>query len=242
MNTGSFRFCLIFFTLITSAVLAANTDKTLISWVKISNKHARAGSIITIQDGEKFDGIIFAERAAGRWMAGSEYFSRTEKNQNGNPVEKANRNALVQMAIVYKGDQVSIYRNGKAYVSYKAKNIDLLTSKENFVVFGLRHVGGNGSIVGSIEDARIYNRALSVKEINSLEPNKESSIRPYAWWDFEGNIPVERTGRYPFNNLENGGKLEDAQRMAGHSSAKTTKLYDRRDDTIKLDEVEKISC
>ena len=43
------------------------------------------------------------------------------------------------------------------------------------------------------------------------------------------------------NFLENGGKLEDAQRMAGHSSAKTTKLYDRRDDAIKLDEVEKIS-
>lgn len=43
------------------------------------------------------------------------------------------------------------------------------------------------------------------------------------------------------NFLENGGKLEDAQKMAGHSSARTTKLYDRRDDAIKLDEVEKIS-
>ena len=43
------------------------------------------------------------------------------------------------------------------------------------------------------------------------------------------------------NFLENGGRLEDAQKMAGHSSAKTTKLYDRRDDAIKLDDVEKIS-
>lgn len=40
--------------------------------------------------------------------------------------------------------------------------------------------------------------------------------------------------------LENGGLLEHAQQMAGHASAKTTKLYDRRGDAISLDEVERI--
>lgn len=40
--------------------------------------------------------------------------------------------------------------------------------------------------------------------------------------------------------LKNDGKLEIAQRMAGHSNAKTTGLYDRRADDISLDEVEKI--
>ena len=40
--------------------------------------------------------------------------------------------------------------------------------------------------------------------------------------------------------LTNGGKLEIAQRMAGHSNAKTTGLYDRRDDDISLSEVERI--
>lgn len=40
--------------------------------------------------------------------------------------------------------------------------------------------------------------------------------------------------------LRNGGKLEIAQRMAGHESARTTGLYDRRDDDISLDEVERI--
>ncbi|MBB5061649.1 site-specific recombinase XerD [Granulicella aggregans] len=40
--------------------------------------------------------------------------------------------------------------------------------------------------------------------------------------------------------LTNGGKLEVAQRMAGHSNAKTTGLYDRRSDDISLSEVEKI--
>ncbi len=41
--------------------------------------------------------------------------------------------------------------------------------------------------------------------------------------------------------LQNGGKLEIAQQMAGHESARTTGLYDRRNDQIALDEVERIA-
>ena len=40
--------------------------------------------------------------------------------------------------------------------------------------------------------------------------------------------------------LRGGGKLEIAQQMAAHESARTTGLYDRREDEISLDEVERI--
>lgn len=40
--------------------------------------------------------------------------------------------------------------------------------------------------------------------------------------------------------LTNGGTLEVAQKMAGHSNAKTTGLYDRRSDDVSLSEVERI--
>ena len=40
--------------------------------------------------------------------------------------------------------------------------------------------------------------------------------------------------------LRNGGKLEVAQQMANHESARTTGLYDRRGDGVSLDEVERI--
>lgn len=40
--------------------------------------------------------------------------------------------------------------------------------------------------------------------------------------------------------LENGGTIEKAQAIAGHESPRTTKLYDRTDDAISLDEVERI--
>jgi len=40
--------------------------------------------------------------------------------------------------------------------------------------------------------------------------------------------------------LRNGGQLEVAQQIANHESARTTGLYNRRDDEISLSEVERI--
>ena len=40
--------------------------------------------------------------------------------------------------------------------------------------------------------------------------------------------------------LENDGRLEHAQQMAGHESPGTTKLYDRTKDEITLSEVKRI--
>ena len=40
--------------------------------------------------------------------------------------------------------------------------------------------------------------------------------------------------------LKNGGRLEIAQQMAAHESSRTTGLYDRRNDDVSLDEVERI--
>jgi len=41
--------------------------------------------------------------------------------------------------------------------------------------------------------------------------------------------------------LTNGGKRKIAQRMAGHSNAKTTGLYDRRNDEISVSEIGRVS-
>ena len=41
--------------------------------------------------------------------------------------------------------------------------------------------------------------------------------------------------------LKNNGTLEAAQHIANHESPRTTKLYDRRQDEISLDEVERIA-
>lgn len=53
-----------------------------------------------------------------------------------------------------------------------------------------------------------------------------------------GNHTFRATGITAY--LKNAGTLEHAQTMANHSSPRTTKLYDRRQDDISLDEVERI--
>ena len=40
--------------------------------------------------------------------------------------------------------------------------------------------------------------------------------------------------------MQNGGTLEHAQQIAAYESPRTTKLYDRTQDEISLDEVERI--
>ena len=85
------------------------TDKTLVSWVCLANTTQQGGSALTIQSGDRFDGIVFGERVAGKWMAGSEGLARTQGDLQANAVEKADNTALLQMAIVYKGSQIAIY-------------------------------------------------------------------------------------------------------------------------------------
>jgi len=190
---------------------AADTDKTLVSWVSLANTSQRGGSALTIQLDNQFDGIVFGEVAAGRWMAGSDVFKRTQKDQQANVVENADNKTLIQMAIVYAGNRITIYRNGTVYASYEAHAIDLLNSKNNLAVFGLRHVGAASGqkLRGSIEDARIYARALSADEIRKLSPDKKSAIQPYAWWNFEKGTESDLTGRFPTNILVGGATIEE---------------------------------
>jgi integrase len=53
-----------------------------------------------------------------------------------------------------------------------------------------------------------------------------------------GNHAFRATGITIY--LLNGGTLEKAQQMAAHESPKTTKLYDRTNDALSLDEGERV--
>jgi site-specific recombinase XerD len=53
-----------------------------------------------------------------------------------------------------------------------------------------------------------------------------------------GNHTFRATGVTAY--LKNGGTLERAAQMANHASTRTTQLYDRRTESVTLDEVELI--
>jgi integrase/recombinase XerC len=52
-----------------------------------------------------------------------------------------------------------------------------------------------------------------------------------------GNHTFRATGITAY--LKNGGTLEKAATMANYASTRTTQLYDRRQDEVSLDEVER---
>ena len=199
---------------------ALAADKTLVSWVCLGNTAQQGGSALTIQSYDQFDGIVFGEKVAGKWMSGSGGFARTQADQQANAVESADDKTLVQMAVVYKGSQISIYRNGEPYASYEASNEDLLKS-QNQAVFGMRHEGAGPTqtLKGSIEEARIYDKALTADEIKKLETNKESAIKPYAWWTFEKGMETDRMGRFPDNTLSGGAKFEGGRLILASDGA-----------------------
>lgn len=43
-----------------------------------------------------------------------------------------------------------------------------------------------------------------------------------------------------YQNLRNGGELETAARIAGHDSTRTTQIYDRTEQELALDQIERI--
>lgn len=196
--------------LVAGPVSAAGTDKTLVSWVTLANTTQRGGSALTVQSGRAFDGIVFGEKVAGKWMVGSFRLARTQVDQQANAVEMADDKTLIQMAVVYQGRQITLYRDGERYAAYETDNIDLLSNADTQSVFGPRceGVGLEQNLQGSIEDARIYGRALTADEIKKLKPNQPSEIKPYAWWTFEKGKETDLMGNFPINNLDGGAKIQ----------------------------------
>ena len=185
-------------------------DKTLVAWVAPANLTQRGGSVLTIEKPRGvFDAIVLGEIATARWMAGSNVFARTNRNQAGWAAETADRDTLVQIAIVYKGKQVAIYRNGATYAGYTAKGAERFGGG-SLVLLGLRHLDArprNRFFTGSIDDARIYDVALDAKQIASLKPNQPSEPKPFAWWSFENGLAADMMKAFPVTALVGGARI-----------------------------------
>ncbi len=197
-------------------------DKTLVAWLAPANLTQRGGSVLTIEKSRGvFDAIVFGEIATSKWMAGSNGFARTKKEQESSPAETADSETLVQIAIVYKDNQITIYRNGNHYADYTARGSEQFGG-DSIVLLGLRHVDAmpeNRFFAGSIDDARVYNVALDAEQIASLEPNCPSEPEPLAWWDFEDGRAADRMGSLPTSTLFGDARILDGRLQLDKSGA-----------------------
>ncbi len=144
-------------------------EKSLEASVSLRDLQQRGGGVIGVQtlDGNRFDGIVFAERVPGRWMAGSDAYNRYKPFEGAEEKEAAT--AFVQITIVYQADgTITGYRNGKSYgASYKSISLAPFAAGKSQIIFGLRHSpAGNGKfLIGAIKSAKLYDRALTPDEV-----------------------------------------------------------------------------
>lgn len=169
--------------------------------------------MFTIQEGGKFDSIVLGEIRSGVWMAGSDNFNRTQTDQSALPTTNDTA-AMVQIAIVYQGNQVRIFRNGIPYSDYSVANpVTFGAAAEIFI--GWRHFGaGEGSFfAGQIEEARLYDQALPAAALAALSPGSAGSITPLARWTFENGSLADSMNRFDPGQLRGqstiqGGRLQ----------------------------------
>jgi len=196
-------------------------DRTLVAWVANADSSQRNVSPMTIQDGPSiFDGLVYAEIRPRTWMAGSDYFHRTERDQSVYQ-EDPETGVLHRFAIVTRGREVELWRDDTLVSRYTIPGQLQTFPADGPVLFGVHHLDllGAPKFRGEIEDARIYDRALTAEEIQTLVPDAATGPAPSAWWRFDDGV-VEATGRYPAGFLHgratvDGGRL----RLAGGFAA-----------------------
>ena len=129
----------------------------------------------------------------------------------------ADGQTLVQIAIVYQGHQITIYRDGQPYADYTAEGTERFDGN-SLILMGLRHQTAsrdNCWFTGSIDDARVYGLALSAAELAALKPNQPSDPPPLAWWDFEDGNAADRMQRFPTSTLVGAARLAEGRLFLG---------------------------
>ncbi len=199
-------------------------DKTLVAWVRLDNLDQTGSGVFSIQDGDEFDAITFGERVPRRWMAGSHMFQRTqsEEGQQSLASETAEADQWRQIAVVYRGRQIEIFRDAIRYASYEAPQQQSYSPTCD-LYFGLRCIFSQqqyGFLRGAIDEARIYQMALDGETIAQLRPGFMADPQPFGWWTFEEQVVKDAMGNFPIAQLIGTAKVQDgALVLDGHGFA-----------------------
>lgn len=165
---------------VTTPITQNLTAKTLEAWVQLDGLDQGGGGVMTIQTraGDSFDSIVFAEQSPRQWLAGSNFFLRTQPF-NG-PAENEAGSQPVHLAVVYHADgKITAYRNGVQYgQTYQSPGPFEFKAGEAFIEFGIRHLppGGNRMIKGRLMLAQLYDRALSQTEVQASSQSAQSFV------------------------------------------------------------------
>ena len=149
-------------------------EKTLEAWVFIPRRSQGGGAAISLEapGDSAFDAIVFGERQPRKWIAGSDSFRRTVDIDA--PEEPSEPSEVVHVAITYRASgAIAVFRNGEPYGAEYTPSPGAKPGPAVFkaggahVLIGLRHAGAaNGFLEGEVEEARLYDTALTAEEVN----------------------------------------------------------------------------
>ena len=172
-------------------------DKTYVAWLTLSNNRQRKGAVMGMENTAKqFDSMGYGELEPGKWMSSSETGLRSSKEQILSPVETASNNELIQMAIVYKDRDITIYHDGQKYAQYRIPGEPVKWGSDAVMLFGVRSLASTDYFIGSIADARVYSEALTDTQLKSLRMHTLSDPKPWAWFMVEDNAWRDHMGRF----------------------------------------------
>jgi len=154
-------------------------EKTLEAWVALTSLDQGGGGVISLQKagGAVFDAVVYAEQERRKWMAGSDGFRRT-RSLDG-PEETGSRDTIVHVANVYRSDgTIEVYRNGKPYGKpYRSGGLVTYGKGDGRILLGQRHTdGGRAFLAGEIDQAALYDRALSPAEVLTSFASRGSHV------------------------------------------------------------------
>lgn len=200
----------------TGSGLPELSDKTLVAWVSPADLDQQGAGVLTVEgagsQAGQFDSLVLGEAAPRRWMAGSDNFRRTQRDQRHNAEETAKPGEWVQLASVYAGNTVTLYRNGSPYARYEVES-PLHFAAGGRVLVGLRHLDRRDDpqahFRGSIADVRVYNTALTDAQIAELRAHESAGPKPLVWFDFRSGGTADRAGTLPPGELEGNAAVRD---------------------------------
>ena len=165
------------------------TDITLLTWVTLNDLNHTHGASLSLdrRDVDQFVAIVYAERKAKQWMPGSSHFRRTDDFPDVVTEDKVGERVLLTITYELDGGQYNItgYRNDKSMGSFKKGDKREWTTENAEAIWGARHTGGvvnpvSNSITADIDEARIYNVALTHNDVKQI---------------YNGDLPVEARGK-----------------------------------------------
>lgn len=161
------------------------TDLTLASWLSLDDYAKTNGSALTLDKvtADQFCGIVWAERVDRQWMPGSSHFRRTDDFPQA--VTETDTGDMHFIAITYKNVsnqyEITGYRNGESMGSFTKGDLRTWSAGDAEAVWGKRHTNGltgPGDLNAHIEESRIYNVALTADEIETLQIEGLTPVKP----------------------------------------------------------------